>query len=81
MSFKFRLALRVQVAAVQSHTDEVILGGVVPEGLTLEGMNMEEAENHIPVVRPVELTVEDVGIGTLLVPLVQGGRVVHLADH
>lgn len=69
------------MAAVQTHTDEVILGGVIPEGLTLEEMNIEEAENHMPVVRPVELTVEDVGISALLVPLVQGGRVVHLADH
>ena len=40
----------------------MISKGAVPEGLTLEQVNLEEVENHMAVVRQVDLKVEDVGI-------------------
>ena len=50
------------------------ISGAVPEGLTLEQVNLEEVENHMAVIQQIDLKVEDVGI-------IQGGQVIQLASH
>ena len=82
MLFTFHLALLVQeTTPVQIRIGEVIPGVMTPEGLTPEGPTLEQMnleENHMRVVRQVQLEVEDTLIRALLV---RGGRVVQLADH
>ena len=81
MLLRSQLVVPVQELAVRTHLGgvvfEMIPEGVVREGLTLEQVNLGGVENHMAVVRQVDLKVEDVGI----IHLVQGGRVVQLAVH
>ena len=77
MLFRSQLVLPVQKPAVLTHLGRVILmisKGAVPEGLTLKQVNLEEVENHMAVVRQVNLKVEDVGI-------IQGSQVIQLVSH
>jgi hypothetical protein len=63
MLSRFQLALLVRAVTVQNHIDDN-LERVVP---TLEEVNLEEAEENHMVVRQVELKVEDVDLGALLI--------------
>ena len=72
--FTLHLALLVRVAPVQIHIGVVVLD-MTPEGLTLEWVTLEEVENHMRVVRQVDLKAD------IRALLVRGGRVVQVADH
>ena len=70
--FTLHLALLVRVAPVQIHIGGMVLD-VIPEGLTLEWVNLEES--HMRVVRQVDLKAD------IRALLVRDGRVVQVADH
>jgi hypothetical protein len=74
MSFTFHLALLVQTAPVQIPIDGVVLD-MTPEEMILELVILEEVENHMRVVRQVDLKAD------IRVLLVRGGRVIQVADH
>ena len=68
-----QVVLPIQEPAVQTHLGRVVFG-MIPKGLTLEQVNLEEVENHMAVIQQIDLKVEDVGI-------IQGGQVIQLASH